>query len=79
MSEQGIILDPLSREDRERAGAAAQVEVVRLRAENERLRTFERAFAKVPQEHQARILEAVRAEAAVDGSDAGRGDWESER
>jgi hypothetical protein len=28
-----IILDPLSRDDRERAGAAAQAEVARLRAE----------------------------------------------
>jgi hypothetical protein len=33
-----------------------------LRAENERLRVFERAFAKVPQEQQARIMAAVAAE-----------------
>jgi hypothetical protein len=32
MSGQGVILDPLSRDDRERAGAAAQAEVERLRA-----------------------------------------------
>lgn len=36
-------------------------------SECERLRVFERAFAKVPQEQQARIMDAVRADAAAGG------------
>jgi hypothetical protein len=71
-----------SAEDCENAGLVAAAETLRNLADEvevsrpalegaveecERLRVFERAFAKVPQERQARIMDAVRADTADGG------------